>query len=1793
MLHANWLIKYEEQIKEKDTLISLTRLLLNYPCNDYLKMATCLLEFSDKLKNSEMITDKTNLIDELKLLSLLHITHSFENERENTSNSDTKRIEIFFSICNYFNSRNREEIELKKRNEQTEAYKYKLYGQAKLKVEIDEDEYETMFPSFLSDFNEFHNTSILNESKKSLIEKDETIHINHQILNQVFTIISFIIENYFYKSERLDDSNKVQYENFFLKTFIRSYKLCSSLTQRYSIYLGRQDNSYVSHLIFSCLSKKHKLSHNEKTKGCSNIYKDSNIVEVLKCKQVLDNFKKRINVLLNEWPDNSILIELKKICERIESFFTKESIIKYLTGLELLMQKAQNWQIVASKEFNLDQELKEISSIVIEWRKLELDCWKQSLQLEEDSIEINCISTWFFHVFSVCVECLSDRADNFKNIFCVLNEFMRSSTIGEFSTRLEIIKMCSAICSLNKAYKDINSLDAFWNLYKYYSLFAPYTKLEIDKCKKKIEKELNDFVKICRWQDMNYWALKQSTDKSHRTIFKFIKNFKEFCNQNVVGFLTVKNVAVIYKETNFALLNKIKSVQFRQEGDAMATKYQTKCCKFMSKLIKQKELDSLDEIFCLYTSKVNEAHNSFNQELNNINSKKSSDEKLKEFKNLDLIRRKFLNDLFKQLSFLGLSYRKGNIEYTDTFSLEDYLHFSPLNLPDASFWESNENEYYLCVSRYLEFKAALNNVNQNSKSLTAIYQEKINGFLAHFMHIIYDQKKNLHSFAIKMKTLGSLNKLLAFISTAVSGNKSNEEISSNLKKIGDMVKNVLAQFEFLLISAFGSSEKSENILGTNNSIQVDSNLLLETITPLKKEIELMCINLKEYSLLSNETTSKFDFETIKFYFFSKDQERFFQKTKNETLKNLKTKLNAIIENIKNFEICKISKQIISDIEKIEEFFEKIKIKKTRGSTSIDKNELNFIFVEKMLKSVEDLYKKYFISNHRQIKEIDEFGFTKNILIEEFHGDLINDFERISLNSLNKNIFSTLTKIKNVCDDASENSFIQAKDNISKASSFTKIYKNFLYAMFSSSCKSHFNACKLLNELLDLFSDSKITSFQFEDIKDENTNDNQSTLEKDNETCGLGDGEGKKNVSDEIETEDQLEGTKGENDKNEEVEEITKEENGIEMSENFDANLKEKNIEEDQEDDEDGESRNENLEDELGDVDEDQAVLDEKLWDGSDDDDGDDDNDEGNKNNKTDNSNENLKQKQKSELACKNEDLPFENRKDNKKSDELDDLDDLDIDENFDDGIDDFENQINDKSLNEDKSEEKNETKIENVDEKEEIMSESDSINNEKDESMETSDNEIEKEQEENENSLQQKEDILSESKDTVSLDKKDAYNDGTDEKNFQESSTTNSNAVKQKDEKTQNPNEQKESEMLNDLTKSESFNADSITEKYSANEKKDEYSRKKTSENNERILGEQKDFDETKEGTVFDSIEEEKTYEESSVQENIQKDFKHLKSEEDIADAEMRDVSSQLHQKNENNNEIKNNEMNIDSNQTNKLEILEKPTNQVPKENFLSNIREKNDQKLDSQLNEKNDKNYEQKVETIEIQVDYTLHLDSTFCTNVEKFNINEARNYLKMELNSFLCKKSAQTNNTEAFNLWHKYEILTEQFSKELCEQIRLILEPTKCSKLKGDYKTGKRLNMRRVMEYIATEYRKDKIWLRRTKPSKRDYKVVLAIDNSSSMSDNHCMQLAYETVATLVNAFSYLQVGQFGLLSFGEETSILQPLQEHFNSNIGEQIFSKINFTDNKTKIAEVKFYIILLFCNALKFNLILAFE
>jgi len=158
------------------------------------------------------------------------------------------------------------------------------------------------------------------------------------------------------------------------------------------------------------------------------------------------------------------------------------------------------------------------------------------------------------------------------------------------------------------------------------------------------------------------------------------------------------------------------------------------------------------------------------------------------------------------------------------------------------------------------------------------------------------------------------------------------------------------------------------------------------------------------------------------------------------------------------------------------------------------------------------------------------------------------------------------------------------------------------------------------------------------------------------------------------------------------------------------------------------------------------------------------------------------------------------------------------------------------------------------------------------------------------------------------------------------------------------------------------------------------------------------------------------------------------------------------------------------------------------------------------------------------------------------------------------------------AQQLWSRYEELTQQPAQELCEQLRLILEPTLATKLRGDYRSGKRINMKKVIPYIASQFRKDKIWLRRTKPNKRHYQVLVAIDDSESMSLNSAGPLACEAMTMIARSLTQLEVGELGIIKFGETIDLVHPFDQPFTDSVGPQVISQFLFNQKGTNVLQL---------------------
>jgi midasin len=195
------------------------------------------------------------------------------------------------------------------------------------------------------------------------------------------------------------------------------------------------------------------------------------------------------------------------------------------------------------------------------------------------------------------------------------------------------------------------------------------------------------------------------------------------------------------------------------------------------------------------------------------------------------------------------------------------------------------------------------------------------------------------------------------------------------------------------------------------------------------------------------------------------------------------------------------------------------------------------------------------------------------------------------------------------------------------------------------------------------------------------------------------------------------------------------------------------------------------------------------------------------------------------------------------------------------------------------------------------------------------------------------------------------------------------------------------------------------------------------------------------------------------------------------------------------------------------------------------------------------------------------VEMDGDEATGERKPDIEKDQGDIEM---TELSSSSLQT--TQGEDTWRKYAALTSDLSYALCEQLRLILEPTLATRLQGDFRTGKRLNMRKIIPYIASEYTKDKIWLRRTKPSRREYQVLLSLDDSRSMAESHSVHLAYQTLALVSQALNKLEVGQVAIARFGEGVDILHEFGEGFTDSDGAKVMGSFGFDQHRTDVASL---------------------
>ncbi|KAL7671913.1 hypothetical protein ACOME3_006815 [Neoechinorhynchus agilis] len=164
-----------------------------------------------------------------------------------------------------------------------------------------------------------------------------------------------------------------------------------------------------------------------------------------------------------------------------------------------------------------------------------------------------------------------------------------------------------------------------------------------------------------------------------------------------------------------------------------------------------------------------------------------------------------------------------------------------------------------------------------------------------------------------------------------------------------------------------------------------------------------------------------------------------------------------------------------------------------------------------------------------------------------------------------------------------------------------------------------------------------------------------------------------------------------------------------------------------------------------------------------------------------------------------------------------------------------------------------------------------------------------------------------------------------------------------------------------------------------------------------------------------------------------------------------------------------------------------------------------------------------------------------------------------------------AITDDTSSNVSWSLAVDSIKVLCSELSEKLRVVLEPTKAARLQGDFRTGRRLNMRRVLAYVATNFKQDRIWLRRVRPDIRDVRVLLAVDNSKSME--RVRTIVPQSVALVSQSLELLQGAKVAFMTFGDQVQCVHGFADGpVNAATGQLMMDLLTFRDRKSGFVEM---------------------
>ena len=1475
-----------------------------------------------------------------------------------------------------------------------------------------------------------------------------------------------------------------------------------------------------------------------------NIYTDPNIHEAKVMVSAVRKIQRRFTEIQLAWPEHATLSEVLRIASEALAFQHGEPVAKFLTKIEKLQESIHEWQKVASLEFSAVEMYDELTKLIVSWRRLELSTWMTLLDLEADKAAQAAKNWWFVAYENLIAVPESLYADgesmqsHAEELLRTLESFMSSTPTGQFEARIALLSQFQSHLRLRSdvlsAFRVIH--DAVANFIAYYSRFVPTTELYLAKQRQQLERNVKEVVQLASWKDTTIDALRQSAKTSHRKLFKVVRKFRTILARPVTsiierGLPEVSQTLLPPRAWAFEMIplkTNSRMIETCEQGfdDWSSVPLRFKNINSTTKLML--ELVSSEASFdaAHYLTSFLTSLDATIAALQKATPATLTTDNKDAVKQLKTQKRVAFAETLKELRKMGLQH---NIS-ADVLAKQESTAavFSSVTLNDCDIAgelaASAEYQFHKVLGL---MPAARNVLHEHHDDLTPAEVVRSAGYLEALLQRSLEQKQFI------CDTSSDIARMKKVLERAEACSQHGNYVLTGKRDDTTSVKTLSNHISWLIpiLELFTDAVTIQSSLGS-----LEASTVIESLTVWPSKLSTWLRNSRNLPEVPGSTSTDIHAST------SEDGIHLINALKAE-----------VLQWSENYPVFGPT------LTELQPWIE-MKMPYTNGRASADQHldqfkDGLFAITDSVLASIQDL--KSAMSS--KITSSDE---TSWLVKEEF--TMLKAMKSLRLSE----IASILTSRLEVLGELPE-------DQIGVAVSLLTIILPVLQQYFAIATSAwqqllslHMATCKLSHHLSRSFIQIGTQGFC---LPPEKSAEDGEKNEKMEEGTGLGDGQGAEDISKDIGADEDLTELAEEPNKDEKGDDIEDEKDAVDMADaDMEGQLGEAPEKEDDEGSEGSQKDDEDddMDEEVGEVDDlNPSAVDEKMWDDgeSGEKDKEDDKGKGQKSDEQvaadqDKHQEEGQEEEGEEIEAGADEAENVTGEQPEKMDQyaqeseaLDlpedmDLEGNDLDKSDDESLDGLSDGA------EAEAEEENQAPIDesgaddnhSVTQEDEVASET-ADNEEPEEDMETGDtagSEVE-EAGEREDELDDftagHEDNAEVAEDADQSENRGVGLEGEHDENEQSASANaamHEHGNSSEDKKQQaNGTEARESKPEG---------------KQEGDGKADE-EEKKTDDDAFKKLGDTLERWYRQQRQIQLPTEDETT---EPVQDDVDMadvDFEHLPDNDTKGDTQALDTAAMEQAK------ALDDEMATDVNDK-----------EVDKQAF-------DDEENSAQETYDEDIAMED-TEADAIPDEERLHEDGKNAfigtqgatdresNDMEGMNAESESDLsdVDMHLSAVHLESSAGTKLSKeaARHLWKHHETNTRTLASILTEHLRLILAPTLATKLRGDFRTGKRLNIKRIIPYIASSYKRDKIWMRRSVPSKRSYQIMVALDDSKSMAEGSASELAFETLALVAKSLAMLEAGELCVVGFGEDVRVAHSFEKPFTDEAGAEVFECFRF-------------------------------